>query len=167
MPDESASANHLIDGITCSMASRNDLSKVQALLAANSLPDEDVAEHIDHFLLAWDNGMLVGTVGVELLGTDGLLRSLCVSSDYRNRGIASELCKRVEAYSRNAGVCRLYLLTTTAKDFFAYRGYLVYSRESVPIAVQSTAEFRHLCPCTAVCMVRSLYDGVPIINKGS
>jgi amino-acid N-acetyltransferase len=143
-PDNGDPADHLIDGRTFSMASRNDLPVVRELLSENGLPDEDVCEHIEHFLLAWDNGTLVGTVGVELLGTDGLLRSLCVSSTYRNRGIASELCNRIEAYARNAGVRRLDLLTTTAKDFFARRDYSVCTRESVLLAVQGTAEFR-LC----------------------
>lgn len=153
-PDNGNSADHLIESITFSVACRNDLPKVRALLLEDGLPDEDIDEHIDHFMLAWDNGKLVGTVGMELPGSDGLLRSLCVHSNYRNRGIASGLCSRIEAYSRNAGVRRLYLLTTTAKNYFADRGYSVCSRESVPLAVQATAEFRFLCPCTAVCMVR-------------
>ncbi len=160
--DKDDPADHLIDGITCSMASRHDLPMVRALLSENALPDEDVGEHIGHFILAWNNGTLVGTVGVELLGTDGLLRSLCVSTSYRNRGIASELCNRIEEYVRNAGVNRLYLLTTTAKFFFARRGYSVCARESVPPEVEGTAEFRFLCPCTAVCMVRCMDDGAPL-----
>ena len=153
-PDNGNSADHLIERITSSMACRNDLPKVRALLLESGLPDEDVGEHLDHFMLAWDNGTLAGTVGVELLGNDALLRSLCVSTSYRNRGIASELCNRIDAYARNAGVNRFYLLTTTAKDFFARRGYSLGSRENVPLTVQATAEFRFLCPCTAVCMVR-------------
>ena len=158
-PDEDASADHLIgDGITCFMASQNDLPMVRALLSENGLPEEDVGEHIEYFLLAWDNGLLIGTAGVELLGTSGLLRSLCVRSNYRNRGIATELCNRIEVYARNAGVNRLYMLTTTAKDYFFLRGYSVCSRDSVPTAVQATAEFRSLCSCTAVCMVRRFVD---------
>ena len=154
VPDNDAPDDHLIDSITYSMASWNDLPRVRALLSQNDLPAEDVGKHIDHFMLARDNGTLAGTVGVELLGNDALLRSLCVSTSYRNRGIASELCNRIDAYARNAGVNRFYLLTTTAKDFFARRGYSVCSRENVPLTVQATAEFRFLCPCTAVCMVR-------------
>ena len=156
VPDNGASDDHLINSITCSMASRNDLPKVRALLSQNDLPEEDVGKHIDHFMLAWDNGTLAGTVGVELLGSEALLRSLCVSTSYRNRGIASELCNRIEAYARNAGVNKLYLLTTTARDFFARRGYAFCSPEIVSLSVQGTSEFRFLCPCTAECMVRML-----------
>lgn len=153
------------DGIIYSMASRDELPMVRALLSANGLPDEDVGEHIEHFVLAWDKHALLATAGVELLGNDGLLRSLCVSANYRNRGLATELCKRVESYSRNAGLRRLYLLTTTARDFFGRRGYAVCLRESVPSRVQDTAEFRSLCPSTAVCMVRCLDDGALYLSR--
>jgi len=158
-PDKGDQDDYLIDSIHFSMASRNDLLKIQKILSVNGLPEKDVGEHIDHFMLAWDNGTLVATVGAELLENDGLLRSLSVHLNYRNRGIASELCNRIEAYARNAGVKRLYLLTTTAKNYFVDRGYSVCSRESVPQTVQGTAEFSFLCPCTAVCMVRALCDG--------
>lgn len=113
-------------------------------------------EHIHQFCLAWAENRLIATVGVELLGTNGLLRSLCVIPDYRGRGLAAELCDRMETYSRNAGVNRLYLLTTTAQAFFAHRGFALASRESAPPEVRETAEFRSLCPSTAACMLRVL-----------
>lgn len=148
------------------MASRDELPMVRALLSADGLPYEDIGEHIEHFVLAWDNkDRLVAAVGVELLGNDGLLRSLCVTSSYRNRGLATALCKRVEAYSRNAGLSRLYLLTTTAKDFFVHRGYSVCLRGNVPPGVQGTAEFRSLCPSTATCMVRLLDHGALHLSR--
>jgi amino-acid N-acetyltransferase len=133
----------------------NDIVAVEALLRENGLPFEDIGEHIGNFVLAWEHGALVGTAGVELLGSDGLLRSVCVSKSHRSRGVAAELCRRAEASARHAGVNRLYLLITTAKEYFERRGYSVCSRESLPIGVQGTAEFRSLCPSTAVCMVRS------------
>jgi len=154
-----------LNGVTFSVGSRDELEMVRALLSANSLPSEDIDEHIEHFFLAWDGRSLIAAAGVELLGTNGLLRSLCVDSNYRGRGLAAVLCERVEAYSRNAGVSRLYLLTTTAKKFFERRGFLPCSRESAPAEVQATAEFRSLCPSTAVCMVQVLDDGVLYLPK--
>ncbi|NTU45468.1 MAG: GNAT family N-acetyltransferase [Chlorobiaceae bacterium] len=144
--------------IIYSPATPDDLPMVQALLKENSLPFEDVGEHMDHFILAKENGLLIASAGVELLGTDGLLRSVCVSRKCRNRGIAGELCRRMEATAYSAGVKQLYLLTTTAEEYFKHRGYRVCSRESLPPGVQGTAEFRSLCPSSAVCMVRDL-DG--------
>lgn len=77
-PDKGDQDDYLIDSIHFSMASRIDLLKIQKILSANGLPEKDVGEHIDHFMLAWDNGTLVATVGAELLENDGLLRSLSV-----------------------------------------------------------------------------------------
>lgn len=111
------------DGITFSMASREELPMVRELLSANGLPDEDVGEHIEHFLLARNGHALVGTAGVELLGND------------------------------------------TAKEFFGHRGYSVCLRGSVPTGVQGTAEFRSLCPSTAVCMVRYVDDGALHLSR--
>jgi amino-acid N-acetyltransferase len=138
------------------MAGRNNLGTVRALLSANGLPDADIDRHIEHFLLAWDDQRLIATVGVELLGSLGLLRSLCVASDWRRRGLATTMCERVQAYARHARVDRLYLLTTTAQVFFERNGFSVCPRESVPPQVRRTAEFRSLCPASAVCMARDL-----------
>ena len=143
-------------GIGFAMAGPDDLDNVHRLLADNGLPSEDIAQHMDHLLVAWDDKVLVGTVAVELLGENGLLRSLCVAPAYRQRGLAAELCDRIEAHAKHAGVRRLCLLTTTARAFFARRGYRVCARDDVPVEVTRTTQFRLLCPVTATCMMREL-----------
>jgi amino-acid N-acetyltransferase len=50
----------------------------------------------------------------------------------------------------------LFLLTTTARDFFAGRRYQAIGRGSVPVALRAAAEFTRLCPDSAVCMTKSL-----------
>jgi N-acetylglutamate synthase-like GNAT family acetyltransferase len=129
---------------------------VSALLSASGLPHGDVAPHLPAFLLAWQERTLVGTVGLELCGRDALLRSLCVRPELRGRGIASELCRRSTAFARDAGVERLYLLTTTAERFFAARGFTPVQRDGAPDAIRATVEFRSACPASAVCMAREL-----------
>lgn len=145
--------------IRVAFANPSDLDGIRSLLASSGLPDQDIAHHLDHVLLAWHGQVLAGTVGVELRGANGLLRSLCVKAEYRARGIATGLCERAEAYARNAGVRRLYLLTNTAEKFFVRRGYAVCSRNSVPPEIQGSAQFRSLCPASATCMARDLGEG--------
>jgi amino-acid N-acetyltransferase len=58
--------------------------------------------------------------------------------------------------SRQAGIRRLVLLTETAASFFERLGYAVIDRQSVGAAVKESAEFRSLCPASAVCMTKSL-----------
>jgi amino-acid N-acetyltransferase len=55
-------------------------------------------------------------------------------------------------------VSALYLLTTTAADFFARHGYHVTNRADAPEFLQATTEFSRLCPESAVCMVKFLSD---------
>jgi len=146
----------MISGITISRGGSEHLTVIRSMLAANDLPHEDVAAHVENFLLAWSGPDLVGTVGIELLGSDGLLRSLCVAPRFRNRGLAAKLSRSAEALARNEGVRRLYLLTTTARSYFERAGYTPCERESVPESVRGTTEFSLLCPHTATCMVRHL-----------
>jgi amino-acid N-acetyltransferase len=62
----------------------------------------------------------------------------------------------IEARGRAADVEALFLLTTTAADFFGTRGYELIDREAVPEAVAETAEFSELCPDAATCMRKRL-----------
>ena len=50
----------------------------------------------------------------------------------------------------------LYLLTTTAEEFFARCGYEPIDRSRVPEAIRATAEFQSLCPASSVCMRKRL-----------
>jgi amino-acid N-acetyltransferase len=121
------------------------------------LPQGDITpEHLRHFLVLKEKGQIIGVVGVEVIGRLGLLRSLAVDPRYRRRGFASRLAKRAEECAASLKIEALYLLTLTAEGFFAKRGYQRVERDSVPSSVQGTAEFKNLCPASAVCMVKYL-----------
>jgi amino-acid N-acetyltransferase len=134
-----------------------DLPTVLALLKDCNLPWQDVdAALLDGFLLAVDSDSVVGTAGLERHGSDALLRSLAVRTECRSTGLGKQLANAIEAHARKTGVTALYLLTTTAADFFARRGYAVIPRQEAPATLQNTAEFSTLCPSQAVCMRRQL-----------
>ncbi len=134
----------------------SDESGVKQLLAECQLPFEDITpSHLQHFLVARQE-TLTGVIGLELLGTFALLRSLAVGEPFRGQGIASQLTKQAEDYARTHEIQSLYLLTTTAESFFAKRGYETMQRDRVPTAVQETTEFQSICPATAVCMFKAL-----------
>jgi len=108
------------------------------------------------FAVAVDAGLLIGCVGLEPL-TDGvLLRSLAVEPGHRGRGIAARLCDEAEDATRSLGARELYLLTTSAADYFAARGFQRIERAALPASIQATAQFKELCPVTAVAMKKSL-----------
>ena len=139
-------------------ASEKDYGEVVALLEAASLPTEDLERSsMAHFLLAHDvSGNLMGAIGVERYGRDALLRSLVVAPEYRNRKLGTKLVADLEGRCRSLAVANLFLLTTSARDFFSRQGYRAIARESVPAKLAAAAEFTRLCPASAVCMTKSL-----------
>lgn len=143
-------------------AATADLPQIRDLLHASDLPTDDLsAKLLAHFRTARAKGQLVGCVGLEPLdGRIALLRSLAVKADHRDLGVASRLCEDIEEHARGAGIVTLYLLTTTASGYFTTRGYSPIDRDALPASVRATAEFRQLCPATAVAMKKDLKIGV-------
>jgi len=137
-------------------ATGSDATGVRQLLVECDLPNEDIQEHLDHFIVAKDGLKLVGVIGLQLLGGIGLLRSLAVATPYRNRGVGKALYTRLIAYARLRGITELYLLTLTAREYFSKVGFRIVDRATVPSEVSATREFRQLCPSTALCLAKEL-----------
>ncbi len=145
--------------ILIASAAPEDVPAIGALLRAADLPAEDFADHLANFLVARSGGAVVGAVGFERHGGAALLRSLVVAPARRGAGLGDALVRRLAAQARRDGVERFYLLTTTAEAFFARRGFAKIPRAEVPAGIAGTAEFRSLCPASAVCLARAV-DGV-------
>lgn len=123
------------------------------LLVENSLPTSDLSpEDMELFLAIGDQDNLQGIVGVEIHGSDALLRSLAVSSLSRNHGYGTELVRAAEKLAKSNDIKCLYLITTTAQQFFERTGYKVIARSMVSDAIRKTEEFSSLCPADAVVM---------------
>lgn len=129
---------------------------IRELLKGCGLPHEDIAKHLNHFILAKDGNHLIGAIGLEICGKDGLLRSLVVGSFYRSRGIAKALYNRILGYAHLQGIKTLYLLTTSAIGFFSKLDFTKEERDNVPESIRVTKEFQSLCPSTAVCMTKKI-----------
>jgi amino-acid N-acetyltransferase len=99
-------------------------SAAVALLAAEGLPVADLTDaHLEHFFCAGFDGSPTALVGLEIYGTDALLRSLVVGADARTKGLGSALVRHAEHYAAARHVQAIYLLTTTAEAFFERLGY--------------------------------------------
>ena len=133
-----------------------DGAEVRALLEGCQLPVADLAVARPVLLGLRDGEGLRGVVGVELLGSVGLLRSLAVRPDQRGAGLGQRLTDAAEAWAALRGIRQLFLLTTTAAPFFARRGYVVIDRALVPAEIRTTTEFAGVCPSSAVVMHRQL-----------
>lgn len=136
------------------------LAQVRRLTAAGELPTDDLGEaDLAHFFGAGTADELLGVVGLELLGDTALLRSLAVAAEARGSGYGRALVAAAERHAAGLGVRSLYLLTTTAADFFARLGYRRVERESAPDGVRRTREFASLCPASAAFMLKRLGAG--------
>jgi N-acetylglutamate synthase-like GNAT family acetyltransferase len=131
---------------------------VRSLLVEAQLPvaDLDSAPEVTFWVIRDDSGRPVGAIGLERYGDVGLLRSLVVAPGQRRRGLGQRLIRSLEEHANAAGIAQLVLLTETAENFFRRAGYVVIERDRAPSAVTSSAEFRTLCPSSAVCMTKRL-----------
>jgi amino-acid N-acetyltransferase len=140
------------------LAASADLPAVVALLRSAELPADDLAAHAQNVFVAERDGVVIGAVGLEDHGTLALLRSLVVAEDHRGHGLARLLCDAALARAATLRLHELYLLTLTAEDWFARRGWVTLSRDRAPLVVRGTRQFGELCPDTAVLM-RLVSDG--------
>lgn len=138
-----------------------DYDEATAILLASQLIVEDLApESMTAFLGIMDGDALAAIGGLEMHGSDALLRSIATRPDSRNMGYATVIVGGLEARARENGVERVYLLTDTAAAYFERLGYGTVSRERAPGGIAATGQFRQLCPDTAAFMVKPL-DGRP------
>jgi amino-acid N-acetyltransferase len=129
-------------------------TSVSALLVASGLPIEDLASNTEVTFFGAEADRLLGVVALEGSGHSVLLRSLAVSPSARGAGVGDALLRYAERAAAGRGVAALYLLTSTAKDYFASRGYVVLPRESAPTAIAATRQFAGLCPGSSAFMVK-------------
>lgn len=140
------------------LAMAADRPIVRSLLAEAGLPvaDLDLAADLTFWVVRDDAGRPSGAIGLERHGDVGLLRSLVVTPDRRRHGLGRMLVRALEEHANATGIAQLVLLTETAETFFRRLGYAVIERDRAPAAVTRSAEFRTLCPDTAVCMSKRL-----------
>jgi N-acetylglutamate synthase-like GNAT family acetyltransferase len=130
--------------IALTAAKREDIPLIVELLRENGLPFSDIPEKRDSLFLARSGGAVVGIGGVEILGKYGLLRSVAVIREERNRGYGRAVTEGLIGHATTAGVKDLYLLTTTAAPFFEGLGFERIRRDRAPLAITRTSEFSDL-----------------------
>jgi amino-acid N-acetyltransferase len=145
------------DCVTLRSGRPDDLPEVLALLRQADLPLQGVtAEALGNFVLAEHEGTPIGVVGLEVYRDSALLRSAAVEESWRGSGVGRALVERALDLTQERGIRDVFLLTTTAEDYFPRFGFACIARDSVPEAVQASAEFQGACPSSAVCMCKTM-----------
>jgi len=93
---------------------------------------------------------------VEVYGQAGLLRSVAVDAKRRGKGLGERLTKAALELARNRGVRDIYLLTTTAGNFFPRFGFTAIPRAELDPALNQSEELRGACPASALAMRAAL-----------
>ncbi|AHG03408.1 GCN5 family acetyltransferase [Halobacterium sp. DL1] len=142
--------------LTVRAANPAELDRVAALLAASDLPHDGLESSPGQFFVGRADGTVVAAGGVELYGTDAVVRSVVVAEAHRSAGYGTVLCDELEAFAIEEGASALYLLTTTAPEFFRARSFETTDRDAVPPRVQESTLFAEHCPQSATCMEKSV-----------
>jgi amino-acid N-acetyltransferase len=122
---------------------------------------DDLIGFTKRFYCASSNGVTIGYVGLETCGAEALLRSAVVFARSRGRGYGHSMVERLLDVAREQGIERVWLLTTSAPEFFAKLNFTPMPRSTAPLAIAQSDEFRWACPDTAVCMVCTLSPPPP------
>ena len=139
-------------------AGAQDLIAIRALLEHSGLPTSDLDSARPDFVVIRQNGEVIAAGALQRFGSSAILRSVVVAPDRRGRGLGQAAVSELERLARATHINQLVLLTQTAAEFFAHRGYRVIERSSAPQDMQRSDEFRSLCPSSATCMAKSLTD---------
>lgn len=147
---------------TIRAATGADLPSVEQALAAADLPLDGLSDQFgEGYAVAVTDGRVIGVEGIEVHGNDGLLRSAAVAPDWRGKGVGDALTRDRIAWARAHGLRAIYLLTTTAGDYFPRFGFAVVDRAAAPDGVRRSREFADACPASALFM-RLQLEGEPV-----
>lgn len=133
-----------------------ELIRVRRLLERMCLPSEDLSAASVQFWVERRGEEIVGCIGLERIGELGFLRSLAVEPSSQSHGAGRRLVEALLRAATEAKIRELWLLTTSARDYFAKWGFAVVARREVASAIQAHPQFTGHCPSSAHCMRLSL-----------
>jgi amino-acid N-acetyltransferase len=128
------------------------LREAVELLKANQLPIQDLSPARNPFYVFHAGGVLAATGSFEGYEELGLIRSIAVREEFRERSYGRQVVRFIEQEMANERIRSLYLLTEKARGFFTALGFQAIDRKYAPPAIATTSAFAHLCPTTATLM---------------
>lgn len=142
--------------MTIKPATSADWKDIQTLLTRLNLPEDGAKEHLQHYHLMQDAQGTKAVAGLEVYPPVALLRSVAVAPEHQGQGLGEQLVTHLIEQARAQGISDLYLLTTTAAQYFPRFGFQEIQRTEVPDVLQTSREFQGACPDSATVMHLSL-----------
>ena len=134
----------------------DDTPAVLRLLADNGLPTDGLLDHLDDAVVLRAGDQVVACAALEHYADGALLRSVAVHKDFRGSGFGHQIVMGALDMARERGARSVYLLTTTAQDYFPRFGFAEIVRDDVPPGVRTSIEFQSACPASAIVMAANL-----------
>jgi len=128
-----------------------EMPLIQSLLETNNLPVSDLNDDITFFVEKANNS-IIATGGIESAGNDAIIRSIAVDNAYKGKGFGSKITRQLLKYAKETGMKDIYLLTTTAENYFPRYGFKKIDRQAVPVDVKNSSQYKDVCPESAVVM---------------
>jgi N-acetylglutamate synthase-like GNAT family acetyltransferase len=130
-------------GIVVRKAKEQDMLQVQRLVAKAGLREEGIEQYIKSFLVVEDEDQqLIGTVGVEQYGTEGLLRSLVLDSPIWTAKLSLEFLQLTLQYAEDQKMETIYLCAKGTNALFHQLGFREVDKEDVPESIKSSPHFQ-------------------------
>lgn len=133
------------------VATTDDVPAICQLLESNGLTTDGIHENISNFYVA-DCNSVVGVIGLEFADDSVMLRSMAVDNDFKKCSIAKALVDHSLEYARKKGATAAYLLTNTAENFAARRGFSIILRSEIPAKLMRSSVLNAFCPASSTCM---------------
>lgn len=132
-----------------------------ALLADAGLPTEDLQEGDVMLWTASGASGLAGCVGLEIVDTHALLRSLAVSGHARGQGLGDRLLRHALDEAARRGAREVWALALSDGRWFLRRGFVTGRREALPPAIAATRQAAGICPGSALVLRHTLSAAAP------
>ena len=139
-------------------ANAMDRSAVASLLSTAKLAALDSAAQFgpQYVAAVYASGILAGVAGLEIYGSNALLRSVAVVPSLRGQGLGQRLTQDRLKWAADHGIKRVYLLTMDARGYWERFGFEVINRDDAPPGVQGSTQWAGGCSATAVAMRKVL-----------
>ncbi|MBL0727304.1 arsenic resistance N-acetyltransferase ArsN2 [Piscinibacter sp. HJYY11] len=147
----------LTSTVSLRQAGTADWPAISALLRANKLPLDGAEQHLQTFVVAHQGTEVIGVAGAEVYGDVALLRSVAVAPGLHRQGVGRLLVSTVLDQARRRGIRQVFLLTTSAPDYFQGFGFSRVARDRAHQALKASAEFQGACPDSAALMALTLH----------
>jgi amino-acid N-acetyltransferase len=131
-----------------------DLSAIERLLTEAHLLVDGARAAFQTGFVAEDRGRIIGGAALECFEDGALLRSVVVDPSARGQGLGQRLTVAAVDEASSLRLPAVYLLTTTAEDFFPKLGFVRTTRDAVPRSVQQSVEFQSACCASAAVFAR-------------